>query len=413
MDARFLGIDDIARTLNLNSRSRMQAFYDTVLAGQETVGLDIEGFDWADIQLDSDVEFAEFKDSLKGMATYVDGDSEPIARGRKVEISKLTASIPTQRRKIVRGKNDYKKLLLAASKAETMGRLVGKTPYNSVFDFLVNNLFDTLKDIPESHNASISYQVGQMKSKRGLILTSDNNNGGLKDVTFSAQVPEGNVDKTAWYKKSKSSGAITYIDTVDPILTLKKKVRSLKLDHYQGYQNVTVEMNAFTFFTLMEHPKVLAKIGYSLRPELNASPQNDENAKRVGSDAYFSKGDDFAKEWFKNAIGADAVIINTTVVGADKLNLTTKQFDTAKLDVFEDGVILVRPSGIIGSIYPVMIVRPDDSAIYANIFGGRGIIEYMYNKDTREQKWISELSVLAVPTMPKKMFYFEIQSLIS
>jgi hypothetical protein len=64
---------------------------------------------------------------------------------------------------------------------------------------------------------------------------------------------------------------------------------------------------------------------------------------------------------------------------------------------------------VIGKIFPVLPVRPDRDAIYADIFGGRGILEYMYNKDTREQKWISELSALAVPTVPSKMYYFNVK----
>jgi hypothetical protein len=54
-------------------------------------------------------------------------------------------------------------------------------------------------------------------------------------------------------------------------------------------------------------------------------------------------------------------------------------------------------------------LRPDGSAISAGIFGNRGIIEYRYNAATREQTWVSELTMLAVPNQPKKMFYYNIK----
>jgi hypothetical protein len=410
MDANFLlsGLDNIARELNLDSTSKLTAYYETALAGRETLDLNIEGFNRGEIQLDSNVEFAEISDYLRGMATYVDSESEPLARGKQVELTKLSQSIPTQRRKIVRGKNDYKRELLAANKAATMGQLTGQSPYQSVREYLFNNLFDTLKEIPDSHNASLSYQVGQMKSKRKLTLTSDNNQGGLVGIDFEARVPEKNVVTDAWYKKD-TDGNVTYVETADPILTLKRKIRELKLDKYHGYQNVTVETNANTFYTFVEHPAILTKLGYSLRPELQIVPKNNDNALTVGTEKYLSEGDEFIKNWFARAIGADNLIVNTTIVGVDKLNATTKKFETEKVDVFDDGVILVRPSGNIGTIYPVQVVRPDASAIYTNIFGGWGILEYLYDKRTREQTWISEISFLAIPTMPKKMFYYEIE----
>lgn len=408
MDSRFLGLDNIAEALGLSTNKRLQMFYNSALVGRETTDLNIEGFDWADPQLDFSYEFLEGQGYVRAMATYVDLNSEPDNRGKEVELAKWSGTIPRQKRKIVRGENDYRKELIAAIKAEALGRIANGSPYTSVKDYLVNSLFDTLKEIPDSHNASLSYQVGQMKSIGKVQLTNDNNAGGLSGVEFSAQIPADNVVTENWYTVD-TDNAVTYVTTADPVLTLKKKVRSLKLDRYQGYSDVTVELNAPTFYTIIEHPAVLTALGYYLRPELRNSASNDTNAQKVGYNAYLSNGDEFIKEFFKKAIGADKLIINTTIVGADKLNATTKKFETAKLEAFNDGVVLVRPSGIIGSIFNVQPLRPDNSHIYADIFGGRGIIEYVYNPDTREQKWVSELTVLAVPTMPTKMYYYNVK----
>jgi hypothetical protein len=288
-----------------------------------------------------------------------------------------------------------------------MARLKGESPYATVRDYLNNTLFDTLSEIPDSHNASLSYQVGQMKSARKLALTADNNPSGITGVEFSAQVPNENIVSEPWY--TEKDGAVTYVDDADPLLTLKKKIREIKLDPYKGYKNVTVEINATTFFKLVEHPKILQRLGYSLRPDLRIVPANDKNAQTVGYEKYLSEGDEFIKSFFQRAIGADTVLLNTTIVGVDKLNATTKKFATEKLDVFEQDVVLIRPSGNIGTIKNVVPLRPDGSAISAGIFGNRGIIEYRYNAATREQTWVSELTMLAVPNQPKKMFYYNIK----
>lgn len=403
-----VGIDDIATKLGINSRSRLQTFYETALQGRETLDLEIEGFTDAPIQLDSEVEFAEAKQYLRAMATYVDNESPVLARGKKVELKTWKQAIPTQRRTIKRGKDDYKKMLLAAQKEAVSGMLVGKSVTQSVRDYLWNNLFETLREIPDSHVASKNYQVGQMLSKRQVALTKENNPGGIFDITFESKVPEENVTSEVWFTVA-ADGAVTYVETADPVLTLKKKIRALKLDRHKGYTNVRVEMNAKTFFTLVEHPKIMTRLGYSLRPELDIVPKNEANALRVGTEKYLSEGDEFIKDWFRRAIGADELKLHTAMVGVDKLNAVSKEFDTESIDTFDEGVVLIRPTGNIGVIQPVMVVRPDRQAVYADILNGWGIIEYFYDARTRTQEWISEVSYLAMPTQPRNMYYINVQ----
>jgi hypothetical protein len=414
MDARFYGLDNILETLGIRSNKNFELWYETALQGRETMELNTEGFEWADAQLDFTYEFLEAEGHIRAMANYVDLGSEPLARGKNVELKKLTGSIPRQRRKIVQGENDYRKQMIALQNADAVARLRGDSPYNSVREYLARNLFDTLSEIPDSHNASLSYQVGQMKSNRMLSLTDENNAGGIVGVDFKANVPAENVVDQDWYTVD-DEGNVTYVEDVDPIEILKKKIRSIKLDPYRGYRNVCVELNASTLFTLIEHPKVLRRIGYgddwklTITARSNNTDKADAAAIAIGRDKLLSNSDEFVKNWFVAAIGADQLIVDTTIVGVDRLNTVTKRFDTAKLDTFNDGVILVRPTGTIGKIFNVTPLRPDGSAISAGIFGNRGIIEYRYNAETRTQTWVSELTVLAVPTMPKKLFYYNIK----
>lgn len=403
-----IGVEDIATKLGFNSRSRIQTTWDTLMQGRETLDLDTYGFTNAPIQLDSEVEFAEAKDYLRGMATYVDNESPVLPRGGQAELSTWKMAIPTQRRTVKRDKTDYKRMLLAATKDALSGMLVGKSSTQSVRDYLWNALYESLRVIPDSHVASLNYQVGQMLSKGALTLTHDNNPDGIKDVTFEARIPDGNKVTETWFTEA-ADGTVAYVETVDPLLTLKKKIRSLKLDRYHGYTNVCVEMNPKTFFTLVEHPKVLQKLGFSLRPELQIVPKNEATAQSVGYEKYLSQGDQFMIDWVKNAIGADELRMRGAIVGVDKLNAVSKKFETEKIDTFEDGVILIRPTGNIGVIQPVMVVRPDRQAVYADIFNGWGIVEYFYNPKTRTQEWISEVSFLAVPTQPGNMYYYTVK----
>ena len=98
-------------------------------------------------------------------------------------------------------------------------------------------------------------------------------------------------------------------------------------------------------------------------------------------------------------------MFSNTVCGVEKWNSGSKVLERTKLRAFNPDTYLARPSGALGSIKNVVPLRPDSSAISSLIFGGRGIIEYRYDSKHKTQDWGSELTVLAVPSRPKDMFY--------
>lgn len=407
---------DAAKTLDLNSNSRLQTFYDTALKGYETTERDTDGFVDAPIKLNSEVEFAEAKKYLRGMATYTDNDSEPIARGREAELTKWTQNIPTMRYAVKLGKDDYKERLLASQDAILSAVLEGKGATQSLRDYLINTTTEDLRAFPESTVASLNYQYGQMLSKRVLNITRENNPDGIVGVKFESRVPTDNIKTEKWYTV-KADGTIEYVTTVNPVMTIKKKIRELRIDQYNGYSNVRVEMNYRTFFRMLEHPAVLEMIGNPnkelaiLVAGLSKNTAASEKAQEVGRNQLLEWSDAAAVAWFKSAVGADEVKLHTAVVGVDKLDGTTKKYKTKKLNVFEEGVVLLRPTGNIGIIQPVQIIRPDKEYVYANFMNGWGIIEYFYDGRHKTQEWISEVSFLAVPTCPSDLHYIEVEEI--
>jgi hypothetical protein len=409
---------DIASTLDINSSSRLQTFYDTALKGFETLDLETDGFVNAPIKLNSEVQFAEAKKYIRGMATYTSQDSEPIARGREAELTTWSESIPTIRYAVKLGKDDYKKRLLAAQDAvlsavlESNGR--GSVARQSLRDYLITSTVEDLRAFPESTVASLNYQCGQMLSKRGLYVTRENNPDGIVGVKFESRVPEGNINKKKCYTV-KADGSIEYVTTVNPVMEIKKKIRELRMDKYGGFTNVRVELHYRTFFRMLEHPAVLEMIGNPnkelaiLVAGLSKNTAANTKAQEVGRNQLLEWSDEAAVAWFKAAVGADEVKLRTAIVGVDKLDGTTKRYKQKKLDVFEEGVVLIRPTGNIGIIQPVQVVRPDKQYVYANFMNSWGIIEYFYDGRQKTQEWISEVSFLAVPTSPSSLHYIEVE----
>lgn len=399
---RFYGIDTIMTTLGLGKSKDFQAWWNDVMARNENQDLNIEGFTWDRPQLYFTYEFLEAQGNIEAMATYVDLNSPALPAGKAAPLAKLTGSIPRQKYRIVRGENDYRKQLITLQEVAGVASFNGANVNESLESYLVNYLYDTLVDIPNAHKNSLNYQVGQMKSKAMLEINDANNPRGIKGVSFKAQVPESNFTDEDWFTKD-AEGNYTVVEGADPVASLRKKIREMKWQ--PSINRVTVELDEeFAIDHLLRHPAVLKEVGYMLNPLLMVSPSNDKNAT-----AYASRQEDSTlKEYLRRAIGADEVIFHNTIVGVEKLNTETKLYERKPMKAFEEGVILLRPSGNVGVIKNVVPLRPDGSAITAGIFGGRGIVEYIYNAQTRTQDWQSELTILAVPTRPHDMYYYNV-----
>lgn len=407
MDARFNGFGNIMQALGLGSSKSLEVWYNKYLQGKETTNFNMEGFSWDDQQIDFSYELGEVDKNITAMATYVDLNSEPLPRGRQISMRKFAGYIPRQRRLEVMGENDYRRWLIAAKELEGAAVLRGDSPYTSMLDYFAKNVLNTVAEFPSAHAQSITYQVGQMKSNpNGLVLTDTNNQGGIVNVSFKSNIPTENVTDSFYWTEDED-GNVTYNTTKNPIEDSQKFVKDLK---YNGtYGAVTLELDEEdTMYKLVRHPEFKKAIGYmtigGLYTAGKTNTDADARATEAGAWALMTADDAQIKTWFKRLMGVDEVVYHNNVVFAPKFNAITKQFDYPMLKAFNTGVLLYRPSGNMGTIKNVVPVRPDGSAISANIFGGRGIIEYRYNPETRTQTWVSELTVLAVPSRPTKMY---------
>lgn len=408
MDARFHGFDDIMKSLGLGSSKALEVWYNKYLQGREKMGLNIDGFTWDRGQIDFKYEFGEVADTVTAMATYLDLNSPALPRGKNIEISKFGGYIPRQKRFETKGENDFRRELIAIDEIQRGASLIGESPYNSVGDYLSKNLLTSVAEFPDSHAQSLTYQVGQMKSAGVLTLTDENNPGGIVGVEFKAHIPEKNIESCDYYTIA-ADGTVTYDETKNPIEDHKKFLKSLLYDGTYGA--VHEEFDEDTFYTLMGHPAFVKAIGYmavnGLYTATTSKADADARALEAGKGIMLTDGDNaeamigYYKRIFKRVAN---VTLHNNVVGVAKFNPTTKRFEYPLLKAFNENVMLVRPVGTIGTIKNVVPVRPDGSAISARMFGGRGIIEYRYNPETRTQYWESELTVLAVPNRPSKMY---------
>ena len=397
---QYYGLDTLMASNGITSSEAFMAYYLQVLSRRESQNLNDIGFEQWDVpQIDFKYEMLEVEDQIKVMATYVDLNSDPIPIGSK-GFNTLSGSIPRQKARFLLGENDYRKEMIVLERINLQAKFTNQNPADGIKNYLAKLLFGGLSEIQDAHIGSISYQVGQMKSNGAVTLTDTNNPRGIQNVTFSAQIPNDNITTlTDAYRWFTNDDKTTEGASSDPVNDLKTRVRDAK----EKYQQVTVEVQENSFFQDMKHSKWQVALGYAMTPGLIVSAGVSDAAKATAAAIANAASDDAIKAAFKSVIGADEVIFNNTVCGVEVWDKSEKKLVRNKLQAFNANTYLIRPSGTVGIKKNVIPLRPDPSAISALIFGGRGIIEYRYNVRTREQDWVSELTVLCVPTRPRDM----------
>lgn len=399
---RFQGLDSLMTSRGITDSKTFEAYLKAVFSKRENQDENFAGFEWDAPQINFTYEMLQAEKQIEVMASYVDLNSPALPSGHTTKIETLKGSIPRMKYAVVRGENDYRKQLITLNEVKSVAAFRNTNESTAISAFLAKQLFFSIDEIYASFKNSLNYQIGQMKSAAELSLTDDNNPRGSIRATFKAQVPVANHIKKQWFTKT-SQGVYTEVGGSDPITDIRDFVRELRWKA-NGYELVTIEISERYLYKLLSHSEVLKAIGYATTGlGLRYSKANDENAVAVAKGMSL----DAQKAALKTLLEADELITNKTVCGVEKLNKATRKYERKAVDAFNNDVILIRPMGTIGVIKNVVPLRPDGQAIVGGVYGGRGIIEYIYNRDTREQRWQGELTALAVPTRPNDMYYFE------
>ena len=360
--------------------------------------LNLDGFSWDPVSsLTFDYEQMIASNRLKVMATYVDKDSEAIPFGTE-GFASVRGVVPRQKARFIWDEDDYRKYLDAVSKLDFQN--------TTAKQYALDLLFNGLSDIKNAHELSMTYQRDQMVSNRALTLTADNNPRGIKGLTFVANVPAENVTTLTgtarWYTDASNKDTDHEGAASDPVKDVRGVVRSMKR---QGMNNIILEVDEQSWLEDMDHSKWRTAIGYVLRPDLVLAANNDANALAVGNNA----GDDEVKAAFAKIIGIPLANIKFRQGLAAVETLSGKGPDATlvrtSMRTFNANTYVFYPAGPLGTIKSVLPLVPDSSAMYATIFGGKGLIQYEYDAKSKTQDWWSELTALCVPNRPQEMYY--------
>lgn len=405
---RYDNIGNLMEFFGINSSPVFATFYNNVFAKSENQNLDMRGASWGRLQDVFTYEMWEKYNDIEVMATFTAMQSDPRAIGGSVKYNKLSGSIPRHKAIVTLGEEDVmeKKHQLYGIRSALAGQA---NVESMVKQDLEDYFYDRIASIPNAHKNTVNFMLGQLKSRLDFTLDDRTNPHGIKGLTFPSHVPEENRRKTKFWTV-KANGEIVYNTDVNPVEYFQKLAYEIRNDQYHGYDRITIEMNAKSFKNLLNHPAWTKAIAYAMNPGFYMVANNDKNAAAYGANWMITASLEAKINIFKQICDIDEVILSTAVTGVE---VAVKQTGSApslkrkKMDCFDEGRVLVRPSGNIITIIPVAPNRVDSSVITSSIFGGRGIIEYWYEPREKVATWRSELTCLPVFTVPSQIYNIE------
>lgn len=402
----YKNIGDLMGYFGISSNPIFAEFYNTVFAKGENQDLDMRGATWGRLQDVFTYEMWERFDDLETMATFVDLYSDPRAIGGSVKYKKYTGSIPRHKALVTLDEVDVteKKHQLYGMRSALAGTANVEA---AVTADLEEFFYDKLSSIPRAHKNTLNFMLGQLKSKLDFELNDKTNPNGIKGLTFPSHVPDENRKTTKFWEVA-ADGQVTYNELVNPVEYIQQLVQDIKNDPYNSYENITMEMNAKSFKLLLKHPAWAKAIAYAQNGAFYLTANNEDNAVAFGTNWLLTASLEAKVEIFKQICEIDEVLLSSAVTSAEtavKLTDAAPSLKRPKMQCFEEGRMLLRPSGNIISIIPVAPNRVDTSAVIStDIFGGRGLIEYWYEPREKVATWRSELTCLPVFTAPSLIY---------
>lgn len=392
----------------ISSNPIFAQFYNTSFKKGENQNLDIRGATWGRLQDVFTYEMWERYDNMEVMATFTDLYSDPRAIGGSVRYKKRTGSIPRHKAIMTMDEVDVteKKHDLYEMRSALHGRSDGEVEAAVARD-LEDWYYDKFSALPNAHKNTVNFMVGQLKSVLDFKLDNRTNPNGIQGLVFPSHVPDENRLTTEFWTVG-TDGKIDYNTENNPVEYWQKLVYDIRNHPFLSYDKITFEINAKSFKTMMKHPAWAKAIAYAMNSAFYLTANNDKNATAFGMNWLLTASQEAQIEIFKQICDIDEVLLSTAVTATEtavKLEEAAPSLKRNKMDCFEEGRALLRPSGNIITIIPVAPNRTDHQAVISTgIFGGRGLIEYWYDPKEKVSTWRSELTCLPVFTVPSQVY---------
>lgn len=382
MNTQDVNFYDLLSRARKSGAKQLQGFINDQVMQKYNV-LDIPGFTFAEeMQLDFTYEQVQGELGLNIMASYVDIDSPAVPDATQGP-SLSTGKIPRMKKVEYFNEDKIRKMLILEQRFGADS--------DRVYETALKKLFKTTDGLIGGHVNSLSYQRHQIVSTGQFKTTVENNPNGIKGLVLAAHVPAANTNSLSGTKRWWTDAAYTTEGTAaDPVKDLTDMVEVARNKGVKGH----FEINAAYLTKVLNHSKVIAKIGINALPAATSEAQ----ASFAGILSRAKK-----KAALEELIGA-------TIVEQDHQAAVQKivkgEVENIMLDSFAPNVVVFVPDGNLGEI---VVVEPIaiNGGTYAGFLDGRGLMTVEADYVKKCQAFATELTALCVPSLPQYMWYLK------
>ncbi len=367
-----------------------QQFVDHYLEKYE--GMVIDGFEFAPTSINYTWQQLVASTTVTTLPTYVDPES-PGYEKQRGSVKGMTGNIPTQKafyslnRTIVREKMQLVQMFGTAALNQDMQ------------DVFMNLLDESVDGLIKGYYNSLTNQRMQIVSTGKFSIDVTNNPRGIKGITFDFGIDSSHFDtlsgQNRWWTNADKSTEGT---SSDPILYMKTWVKKIR-NSFHYYGPLTIEMAKETLDALVQHSKVLTRIGRLLYP-LSATDATGATALQYAQNL----DDEAIKAAITRLVGVE-IVSRDSKAFVDDWNTEDGTLTQEQIENFSLTNIAFIPKGTIGNIQGVtpltMGYEPDKVAYYDS---NRLVLTQRANPETHSIYIESEAAELCVPNLPKYMF---------
>ena len=374
--------DLLSRALGENTSSALQSFLDESLALKYN-SLQLDGFEF-DPFMQDDFTFEQIVAELgiNAAAQYYDLDSPAIpdsVKGAKA----YTGKIPRMKKVEYFNEDKLRKMLIVENRKDVSADRVAEIAYEQ--------LFITVDRLVGGHTNALTFQRNQSVSTGKFVINTTNNPNGIAGVSIDYHVPPTNkttLQGTArWWT---DSGRTQEGGNADPVADLVKEVEKARIAGVRGHFEVELDY----FKEVLNHSKVVAKIGVAALPAADATSQA-AYAAIMGYDA--------KKRALETIIGAPIRTIDS-ITALQKVDAASKSIVTTNTRSFNQNVFVFVPDGNIGV---VKTVRPIaiEGGVYGQFYDGRLLLTVGADFVKKCQSYNTEMTSLVIPTAVNYFWY--------
>ena len=262
---------------------------------------------------------------------------------------------------------------------------------------LLGMLDESTDGLIKSYYNALTHQRMRIVSTGQFVIDINNNPRGLRGITLDFNIDSDHFDtltgQDRWWTNANHTTEGT---NSDPIQYIKDRYNKFIVNQKHSYGPMHLEISDALWRDMLEHSKVLTRVGY----RLNVLISSDANAIAAAKNL----DDEELKRQIERLIGL-RIVVNNSKAWVDKPNATTHTVEQIEVENFDSKNIAFLPDGKIGDIQgvePLSLGYEADKVARYN--GGRLLLTQRAIPETHSIYIESEAAQLCVPGAVRNMY---------